>query len=152
LRITEATKADIPGLCDLLGRLFAQEAEFLPDGSLQTAGLQQIIDFPDRGRILTVRQGASLVGMVNLLFTISTALGGPVALLEDMVVHPGYRGKGVGTELLHAAIDLAKSLGCRRITLLTDRTNESGQRFYKRHGFSLSEMVLMRLILEQRSE
>jgi GNAT superfamily N-acetyltransferase len=151
MQITEATKDDIAELCELLELLFAQEAEFRPDRSLQSTGLQQIIDFPERGRILILREGASLVGMVNLLFAISTALGGRVALLEDMIVHPVYRGSGVGSELLQAAIHLAKSSGCRRITLLTDRTNESAQRFYERHGFTISEMVPMRLVLERLS-
>lgn len=147
MKITEGTKYDIPGLCELLDLLFEQETEFRPDRSLQSTALQHIIDFPELGRILVLHQGEYLIGMVNLLFTISTALGGRVALLEDMIVHPEYRGSGAGSELLQAAINLAKSSGCRRITLLTDRTNESAQRFYERHGFNLSEMVPMRMFL-----
>jgi len=115
---------------------------------LQSAGLQKIVDSPEHGQILVLRESGSLVGMVNLLFTISTALGGQVTILEDMVVHPDYRGSGAGSKLLQAAIDFAKSAGCRRITLLTDKTNEAAQRFYKRHGFGLSEMIPMRLLLE----
>ena len=152
MKITEATKDDMNGLCELLEVLFAQEAEFGPDRTLQSTGLQQIIDFPERGRILVLREGSLLVGMVNVLFTISTALGGRVALLEDLIVHPAYRGRGAGSELLQAAIHLARSFGCRRITLLTDRTNESAQRFYERQGFNLSEMVPMRLLLERLSD
>ncbi len=151
MEITEATKHDINGLCELLEVLFAQEAEFRPDRTLQSTGLQQIIDFPERGRILVLREGSLLIGMVNVLFTVSTALGGRVALLEDLIVHPVYRGSGAGSELLQAAIHLARSFGCRRITLLTDRTNESAQRFYERQGFNLSEMVPMRLLLERLS-
>ena len=147
MEITEGTKDDIPGLCELLDLLFEQEIEFRPARSLQSTGLQQIIDFPERGRILVLRQGDSLIGMVNLLFTISTALGGRVALLEDMIMRPEYRGSGAGSELLQAAINLAELSGCRRITLLTDQTNESAQRFYKQHGFNLSEMVPMRFFL-----
>jgi ribosomal protein S18 acetylase RimI-like enzyme len=147
MEITEATKDDIAGLGRLLELLFTQEAEFQPDRSLQSVALQQIIDFPERGKILVLREGAALIGMVNLLFTVSTALGGRVALLEDMIVHPEYRGRGAGSELLQAAVNLASACGCRRITLLTDRTNESAQRFYERHGFNISEMVPMRLSL-----
>lgn len=149
MRITEATEDDVPKLCDLLGVLFAQEAEFRPDRSLQSTGLRQIIGFPERGRILVLRDGDSLIGMVNLLFTISTALGARVALLEDMVIAPEHRRTGAGSALLQAAIALARSSSCRRITLLTDQTNKSAQRFYERHGFRLSEMVPMRLPLEQ---
>jgi GNAT superfamily N-acetyltransferase len=147
MEITCATNDDIPQLCELLNLLFSQEAEFRPDRRLQAAGLRQIIDFPERGQILVLRDGASIIGVVNLLFTVSTALGGRVAILEDMVIRPQYRGSGAGHRLLEAAIGVVKSSGCRRITLLTDATNESAQRFYGRHGFSISEMVPMRLVL-----
>lgn len=150
MEVNTATKEDIPGLCELLGLLFAQEAEFQPDRSVQSAGLQKIINSPEHGQILVLRKNGFLIGMVNLLFTVSTALGGRVAILEDMVVHPDYRGSGAGSKLLQAAIDFAKSANCLRITLLTDRTNESAQRFYERRGFNLSGMVPMRLLLERK--
>ena len=148
MEISRATNEDIPQLCELLNLLFSQEVEFQPDRKLQAAGLRQIIDFPERGQILVLREGESIIGMVNLLFTVSTALGGRVAILEDMIVHPEYRGRGAGDMLLKAAIGLVKSSGCRRLTLLTDATNESAQRFYRRHGFTISEMVPMRLVLD----
>ena len=146
MEISQATVEDIPQLCELLALLFDQEAEFRPDSELQTVGLRQIIDFPERGRILALREGQSVIGMVNLLFTVSTALGGRVAILEDMVVRPGCRRKGVGSMLLKEAVAFAESAGCLRITLLTDASNTSAQRFYRRHGFNASDMVPMRLL------
>jgi GNAT superfamily N-acetyltransferase len=85
--------------------------------------------------------------MVNLLYTVSTALGERVALLEDMVVAPAARGVGVGARILEHAIQAARSSGCKRITLLTDGANESAQRFYQNHGFSISSMLPLRLSL-----
>lgn len=147
LTIERADAGDIPALCGLLALLFSQEAEFKPDTGLQALGLEEIINNPERGQILTVRDRGRLTGMVNLLFTVSTALGGKVALLEDMVVLPEYRGTGAGSALLQAAVELAKTAGCRRITLLTDADNDGGQRFYQRHGFDFSSMKAMRLLL-----
>lgn len=147
MNISPATLSDIPQLCELLELLFSEETEFHPDRAVQSAGLRQIMESPDRGQILVLRNGTSVVGMVNLLFTISTALGGRVAILEDMVIHPSRRRRGSGSILLHAAIDFARSTECRRITLLTDRINESAQRFYRRHGFSVSAMIPLRLLL-----
>jgi ribosomal protein S18 acetylase RimI-like enzyme len=146
MEISQATVEDIPQLCELLALLFDQEAEFRPDSELQTLGLRQIIDFPECGRILALRDGQSVIGMVNLLFTVSTALGGRVAILEDMVVRPDCRRKGVGSMLLKGAVAFAESAGCLRITLLTDASNASAQRFYRRHGFITSDMVPMRLL------
>jgi ribosomal protein S18 acetylase RimI-like enzyme len=85
--------------------------------------------------------------MINLLYTVSTALGARVALLEDMVVLPQFRGVGAGSKLLQAAIAHARASGCKRITLLTDGDNEAAQKFYSNHGFTASRMVPFRLKL-----
>ncbi|MGO8753883.1 MAG: GNAT family N-acetyltransferase [Gallionellaceae bacterium] len=146
--ITPAAFADIPQLCELLAILFTQEADFQPDAGKQSAALRQIVEHPETARILVLRQGGGIIGMVNLLFTISTACGGKVALLEDMIVHPASRGDGLGGKLLQAAILLARREGCLRITLLTDRANDSAIRFYQRHGFGISEMMPLRLQLD----
>lgn len=145
--IETAVPADIPELCKLLAALFSQEAEFHPDAAAQARGLEAIIGKPEVGLVLAARVDGQLAGMVNLLFTVSTALGERVALLEDMVVAPGHRGAGLGQELLGEAIAQAWARGCRRITLLTDEVNADAQRFYKRQGFSVSPMRAMRLML-----
>src|SRR5271168_3307810 len=104
VRVTQAAAADIPQLCELLALLFAQEADFAPDAERQTGGLRMIIEQPETGRIYCARDGDRVVGMVSILFTVSTAEGGRAAVLEDMVVHPSRRGEGIGERLLNEAI------------------------------------------------
>ena len=145
--IVVATLADVPRLSELLTVLFSQEAEFRPDPAKQAAGLRKIIEQPEAGHILVLREDGAIVAMVNLLYTVSTALGRRVAILEDMVVEPARRGSGAGSRLLQAAIDFARAQGCARITLLTDHDNAAAQRFYGHHGFVGSPMVPLRLIL-----
>lgn len=147
MHIEKATLADIPALSDLLSVLFTQEAEFTPDPEAQRRGLAHIIGNAAMGAVWVAKQDDRIIGMVNILFTVSTALGERVALLEDMVVAPAHRGAGVGSALIAAAIAWARGQGCRRITLLTDRANEAAQRFYRRQGFATSNMLPMRLPL-----
>lgn len=149
ITITRASSPDVSALCELLHILFSQEAEFKPDREAQQRGLSRIIGDPVTGAILVARVDLELAGMVNILFTISTALGERVAILEDMVVAPRFRGSGVGSKLMAHAIQSARDSGCKRITLLTDRANESAQRFYQRHGFARSAMIPMRLMLNE---
>ena len=146
--VDKAQTADIPALVELLAALFAQEAEFAPDAEAQHRGLAAIIGNPDLGAILVLREGEGILGMVNLLYTVSTALGERVALLEDMVIAPQSRGKGYGSMLLSEALAFARKEGCKRITLLTDTNNLGAQRFYSKHGFQTSGMMPMRLFLE----
>jgi GNAT superfamily N-acetyltransferase len=144
MKIETAAISDIPELCGLLAILFNQEEEFRPDFEKQSDGLRQIIADSEKGCILKAEQDGKIIGMVNLLFTISTFTGGRVAILEDMVVRPEYRSAGAGAVILQAAKDKAAAEGCRRITLLTDGSNTGAQKFYKKHGFEKSDMVVMR--------
>lgn len=147
MTIRPATPADLPALCDLLAQLFAQEAEFHPDRAAQQRGLAAILADPGLGALLVAVEGGRVVAMVNLLYTVSTALGARVALLEDMVVDAGARGAGIGSALLEHAIAHARASGCRRVTLLTDDDNVAAQRFYARHGFARSPMRPLRRAL-----
>lgn len=143
-----ATLDDIPALSALLSWLFSQEKEFSPDPTAQARGLASIIAAPSVGTILVARKNGEIQAMVNLLYTVSTALGERVALLEDMVVRPDAQGCGLGSALLQHAIAKARAQGCRRITLLTDRDNQGAQRFYARQGFVVSDMLPMRLLAD----
>lgn len=146
--LSKACEADIPQLSQLLSLLFRQEAEFNPDEEAQRRGLAMIVGAPEVGAILVARDGQKILAMVNLLFSISTALGERVATLEDMVVAPAARGSGLGSALLDHAVHFARESGVKRITLLTDHDNFAAQRFYSKHGFSRSSMVPLRLSIQ----
>lgn len=145
--VSPATQADVAQLCSLLSILFSGEAEFAPDEDKQSRALRAIIGHPETGCILVWREGEQIRGMVSLLNSISTACGGKVAILEDMIVHPSRQGEGIGTKLLAEAIEWAQQQGCLRITLLTDNDNEQAIRFYRRQGFAKSAMIPLRLAL-----
>ena len=147
MNISQATISDIPKLCKLLALLFSQEADFSPNSKAQSQGLTRIIENPEIGLIFVAHENNQIVGMANLLFTVSTALGQRVALLEDLVVLPEYRNKGIGSAILKQAIETARLHDCHRITLLTDSVNESAQQFYQKQGFHFSAMIPMRILL-----
>lgn len=145
--IEQATMEDLPQLTDLLVDLFTLEGDFRPDRAKQMRGLRLLLEQPSRGRIFVLREDGVILAMINLLFTISTAEGGFVILLEDMVVHQDHRHHGFGDRLLTYAIEYAREKDFQRITLLTDRINADSQRFFKRHGFYESTMIPLRLAL-----
>ena len=131
----------------------ARKAIFAPNQKKQLRGLRLIFEQPQpRTCAFVLRRDRKIVGMINLLFTISTAEGGFVILLEDLVIHKEHRGHGFGSMLLDYAIEFARQKNFRRITLLTDRPELRSQSFFRKHGFHESPMLPMRLLLPAQSE
>ena len=150
LRFEPANAKDLPQLVELLGQLFAQEAEFSPDAAKQETALKMILADPKLGRVFVARDGAKLVAMASLLYTVSTAEGGKAALFEDLVVRPDLRQQGIGAQLLDYVIAQARAEGVLRVTLLTDMQNENAQLLYRKRGFVGSPMKPMRLKLKRK--
>ena len=150
MKIEMATTSDIPTLCTLLDYLFSQEIEFKSNHETQSRGLEMILNNNNIGNIFVAKKNKTIVGMVILLYTVSTALGEQVVLLEDMVVSPNERELGIGSMLLDHAVKYATEKGCKRITLLTDKTNIRAQKFYKQHKFNRSSMIPFRMIINNR--
>ena len=140
-----ASREDLPELVALLGILFAQESEFAPDDAKQTRALEKILSDESVGRIYVARDAGKVVAMATLLYTVSTAEGGLAALLEDVVVRPDHRGRGIGSALLGHVLAEARRQGALRVTLLTDGQNDRAKSLYAKLGFEASSMTPMRL-------
>lgn len=148
VRVEPATIEDLANLVDLVMELMELQGDFTPDRAAHERGLRLILEEPSRGRIFVLRNDERIIGMVNLLFTISTAVGGFAILLEDVVVHPDHRGHGYGSMLVEHVVEFARQKGFKRITLLTDKLSAQSQSFFKRHGFEFSHLIPMRRLIE----
>ena len=60
-----------------------------------------------------------------------------LALLWDLRVAPGHRGRGIGALLFAAAATWARTQGCRELRVETQDTNVPACRFYARQGCRL---------------
>lgn len=148
VRIVPATLKDLDALVELTMDLFRMESDFEPNREKQERGLRLILEEPQRGRIFVMRSERQIIGMVNLLFTISTAMGGFVLLLEDFIIHPDHRGQGYGSRLMEYVVDFARKKDFRRITLLTDKISQESQNFFRGLGFRDSAMIPMRMLID----
>lgn len=142
-----ATPNDLPQLVGLLSELFALESDFHPERDKQMQGLRMILDEPARGRLFVLRIGGKVAGMANALITISTAEGGRVLLLEDVIVLREHRGGGMGRRLIEHVLNWAREQGMSRVTLLADRDNRAALDFYRKLGFENSNMTVLRKAL-----
>lgn len=139
-----AKTEDIPVLCELLWELFSQEVEFTPNKEIQEKALKKIIEDENIGDIFVAVKENKVIAMVNVLYTISTALGEKVAILEDMVVSKEFKNQKIGSSLIEFALDYLKKNSFKRVTLLTDSDNFNAHNFYKKHEFTESSMIVFR--------
>jgi GNAT superfamily N-acetyltransferase len=143
--IRRAAPADIPQMCVLLSELFSLESDFSPDGSKQARGLTLLInDTSASSAVFVAEDAGEVVGMCSVQALVSTAEGGPVGLVEDLIVRGEQRGKGIGTAIL---AEIARWCGAKKITrlqLLRDLDNTEALRFYIGNDWADTRLVCMR--------
>ena len=101
VRIREATLADVGELIELLYELFSIESDFTFDKAKQYQGLQLMLQDGKNKRVWVAETDTRrVVGMCTLQILISTAEGGEVGLVEDVVVKKQFRCMGIGRLLL----------------------------------------------------
>lgn len=144
IAIDFAKEDDLPQLADLIAELFALESDFRPERDKQLRALRLILNEPASGRLFVLRVDGRVAGMANALITVSTAEGGRVLLLEDVIVRSEHRGGGLGRRLVEHVLAWAREQGMTRVTLLADRDNHAALDFYRRLGFEHSNMLVLR--------
>lgn len=144
--IDRATPEDIPRLAELLASGL-EEAQLDANRDKANQGLRLLLENPARGRILVLRENEEIVAMATILFTVSTAEGGLVVLLEELLVDKDYRRRGYGTALLRHVINFATEKGLQRITLLFDARKIVSKEFFQKAGFITSAMIPLHLTL-----
>ena len=146
--VRRATSGDIPGMCDLLCELFSIESDFSPDREKQARGLKLLLsDTASTSIIIVADRGDEIIGMCSVQTLISTAQGGTVGLLEDVIVRREHRGEGIGKRLLSEAVAWCVSRHISRLQLLADADNDRALRFYARNNWAGSNLICMRKML-----
>lgn len=135
-----ASAADLPALLGLLQQLAAIEDNSALDPAALRRGLTLLLEQPEAAAFIAEHDG-SPVGMACAQLLVSTARGGRVAMVEDVIVERKFRGRGVGRALLVAAEAWARAQGCHRLQLLADHGNAAALAFYARLGFGRTRMA-----------
>ena len=145
ITIRTAKSSDIPQLAALLKALFTIEADFDFDLEKQTQGLKLLLN-SEKDRIFVAERLSDnrVLGLCTVQTLISTAEGGSVGLLEDLIVAADVRHQGIATKLLAEAVNWAKCRGLKRLQLLADKNNLPALAFYKKQDWQSTQLVCLR--------
>ncbi len=79
-------------------------------------------------------------GLINCIEGFSTFKCKPLINIHDVYIDEDHRGKGLATQLLQAAEDLAIEKGCCKVTLEVLEGNEPAKIAYLKFGFDGYEL------------
>jgi len=104
----------------------------LPAAESIFARMQQ---YPNYTVYVAVAEG-QIVGAFELLIMDNLAhVGAPSGIVEDVVVHPAWRGQGIGKQMMAFALEQCRQAGCYKLALSSNRKREAAHRFYEALGF-----------------
>lgn len=135
---------DLPAVTSLLVRTFGAEMKLEPSAS--PGALRLAARFPGLAWLwlgfdawfdgslagFVWEEDGRVVGNANIAPLTATSREW---VLSNVAVEPEYRGRGIATGLVEAAIAYARERGCRRVLLQVWAGNEAATRLYFRQGF-----------------
>jgi ribosomal protein S18 acetylase RimI-like enzyme len=132
-------------LVDAAGRLLSQLSSAA--APLDADELVRIVSH-QATTLFVARSDGTIAGMLTLV--IYPLPSGLRARIEDVVVDKDARGRGVGSALTMAALDLAQAQGARSIDLTSRASRVEANRLYQQLGFQLRDSNVYRYQPEPR--
>ncbi len=127
-----------PGFLMLLTQVFVERGAGMPDRAAFDV-LENAIQQGKVRYLMALEEGGRVIGVVSLTFGFSTIRMKPFALLADLYVHPGHRGRGAAAMLVRSAMDEAHSAGCDYIVTETAGGMEG---IFERCGWAEGKAVM----------
>jgi GNAT superfamily N-acetyltransferase len=135
-----ATQEDLEAAVALLRRQLDEHAIALDEDALVHA-VRGLIEQPELGRVLIATHCGQIAGAAVLSFIWTLEHGGPAAWLDELYVEPRWRRRGIGQELVDAALQLARERGCIALDLEVEDGHDDAARLYARLGFARHRRV-----------
>lgn len=83
--------------------------------------------------VVAVDEAGNVMGTASLILEHKFIhKGGTIGHIEDVAVHPNHEGKGVGSAVVRALVELARQSGCYKVIL---SCNDQNIAFYSKLGF-----------------
>ena len=124
--------------------LAALAEEFMPG----EAGAEERIDVLKESlenrdyELLVVELEGRTVGFVDQWIVRDFVHGAKLSHIQSLYVTPQYRGKGIGSKLLQAIIENAKTKGVSEVHVTTEFNNRRAIELYKRQGLVKESLQL----------
>jgi GNAT superfamily N-acetyltransferase len=139
--IRKATKSDLPVIKKMLAELIhAMHNTEGVDIGIALATCERLLNDARSHFLVATAQGTP-IGVINFTVRQTVLHRSPSAMIDELVVTKEYQGKGIGKQLVLAAIERCRQLGCCEVEVSTEQTNVKARKFYKKCGFDKTEIL-----------
>jgi PhnO protein len=141
IQIRGATLTDAPVVCDFLC--------VLEEMALDTTAFQAVYERNLANPFiyyLVAELPGEVIGFVSCHVQFLLHHCGKVGEIQELFVHPDYRQRGIGHDLVATVQFLASQENCINLEVTTNQKRQDTIRFYERESFRLSHYKLVKPI------
>lgn len=132
--IREITQNDFKGLLTLYMQLHENQ---MPEKTDEIINLwNRIVNDKDHHIIVAEENGQIVSSCVCVIIPNLTHNQRPYAFIENVITDVNYRNKGLATQCLDFAKEIAVKENCYKLMLLTGSKKESTLNFYRKAGYN----------------
>ena len=135
--IREITNKDFDGLMTLYMQL--HDNPFPERDGRVDAIWQGILSDPNHHIIVAEEEGRIVSSCVCVIIPNLTRGQRPYAFIENVITDRAYRGRGLATDCLNYAREIARRENCYKMMLLTGSKEQSTLDFYTRAGYNKND-------------
>lgn len=139
--IRKARKSDLPAIKRLLAELINAMDDTECIDMRVAAGIWEHLLRDARSHFLVATAGGTPVGLIHVTIRQTVLHRSPSGMIDELIVTAEYQRKGIGKQLVLAAIERCRQLGCCEVEVSTEQTNLKARKFYRKCGFDKTEIL-----------
>ncbi len=138
LAIRMFKKKDVEKILPIIIEYRQQHHKIVVDDAVKESTLQVLLSMVEHkdSFVFVGEVENQVIGYMVIHFCPYPLLGSNEIYITDLVIKPEFRNKGIGKSFIEKAIEVGRSMNCKRLMLNNNKTSESYLRsFYRKCNF-----------------
>ncbi len=140
MSVRAATVDDAPAVASAVEALLIELGGERPSATALEEGARRLAEDPSAGALLVAEDEGSIVGVLAASWQYAIHVPGRYGTIQDLWVHPEWRSRALGRELVLALVRHAGEAGVPRLEVGLPQESFAGlgatERFYRENDFT----------------
>jgi branched-chain amino acid aminotransferase len=140
MSVRTATADDAPAVASAVEALLIELGGERPSTAALEEGVRTLVADEDAGALLVAEDEGSIVGILAASWQYAIHVPGRYGTIQDLWVHPDWRSRALGRELVLALVRRAADVGVPRLEVGLPQESFAGlgatERFYRENDFT----------------